>query len=352
MIPIRKIFAKKNLQGHYCLSPFVMADIMLNGDVRLCGCASWMPQVIGNLLTTSMNEIMSSPLASDVRKSIISGTYEYCNENACGIMKNNGLNTAENLPLNVARLIADPTAWDMPYEICFSGDLTCNLSCPSCRTEVIKPSQEETHLYEQLGKQLADNLFAQPTQQRINLIVSTSGEIFASPMLLSFVNSIDLEKFPNVFLNLQTNGLLAPRRWKRLGLMQDRVTKTTMTLDAARPDTYGIVRRGGRWCEALEALKFLQLQRENGMKFHVRMVVQDRNWREILEFYVLAKKYHADVVEYVRLVDWGTWSEREFQQHDVFHNDHANRTQAKMLMDKVRYYSDVYIAGDFGDISQ
>lgn len=325
-----------------------MIEIMIDGAVRLCGCADWMPAIVGNLFEDTLENILSSKLAQDIRQSIIDGTYHYCNERACGILLNNQLNTTHNLPDNVAYLIEDAARWDIPYEISLSGDLTCNLSCPSCRTKVIQISEEQHELQQELGKQLAKNLFSKPSNRNINILVSNSGEIFASALLLKFINSIDTNDFPNVKLNIQTNGLLAPTRWSKLGKMQNNVTKTTMTLDAAKPHTYEQVRRGGRWKDAVKALEFFKHKQNEGMKFHLRMVVQNANWQEIKEFYELAKSYNADVVEYVRLTDWSTWSEDEFRKNDVFDENHLSRSLAKTYIDDLRQKPDVFIAGDFG----
>lgn len=347
MIPIKAIFPTKSLQGKYCLSPFIMIEVGLSGEVRLCGCADWMPTIVGNLFEQTLQEILSSDLAISIRQSIIDGSYQYCNERKCGIILNNQLNTADTLPPNVSSMINDATQWNMPYEIHISGDITCNLSCPSCRPFVIKPSDDQHAKQQELGKKLALNLFANPTATRINIMASTSGEIFASPLLLEFISNINQEQFPNVYLSVQTNGLLAPERWHRLGGMQHRVPKTTMTLDAAQPDTYEKVRRGGRWSDAIAAMKFFQLQRHQDMQFHVRMVVQESNWREILEFYDLAKSFDADIVEYVRLTDWKSWSPEDFQYNDVFGSHHPNKLAAKALLDTIKSKPDVFIAGDF-----
>ena len=347
MIPIVNLFNQKNLSGKYCLSPFIMIEVGLNGEVRLCGCADWMPTIVGNLFSNTLEEILSSPLAVSIRQSIINGSYQYCNERKCGIILNNQLNTADNLPPNVADMIKDANIWNMPYEIHLSGDLTCNLSCPSCRPFVIKLSEEQYSKHRELGQKLAANLFSRSSNTRINIMASTSGEIFASPLLLEFVNEIDLQRFPNVWLTVQTNGLLAPKRWHKLGALQHRVPKTTMTLDAARPVTYEQVRRGGLWTDAMAAMIFFQNQRKQNMKFHVRMVVQESNWREILEFYDLAKSFDADIVEYVRLTDWKSWSPEEFISHDVFGLNHKNRSAAQELMAEIKTKPDVFLAGDF-----
>ena len=148
-IPIQKIetlseikFADKRLAGKICLSPFVQIAINLAGKVRLCGCADWMPTTIGNLYENKLEDLLSSPLAQKIKKSITDGSYSYCNENTCGIIRNNLLNTIDDVPDSVKVQIEDVSKYIMPREIFIAGDITCNLSCPSCRKQVLKPSKE------------------------------------------------------------------------------------------------------------------------------------------------------------------------------------------------------------------
>jgi MoaA/NifB/PqqE/SkfB family radical SAM enzyme len=341
-------FHDKNLKGQYCLSPFIMIDVALNGDIRLCGCADWMPTVVGNVFDTPLDQILSSPLAIEIRQSIINGTYRYCNENTCGILRNNGLNTVDMLPTNVAHLIEDSTRYCMPYEISISGDLTCNLSCPSCRNTIVKVPKDRLEQQEELGEILAKNLFSVPTDQTIHFILSTSGELFASPMLLKFVNKINLDLFPNVVLSIQTNGLLCKSRWDRLGHMEQAVKKVTMTIDAACAETYKIVRRGGTWPEALEALDFLKNKKSTtGMQFHTRMVVQQLNYKEMAKFYELSILNGADVVEYVGLQNWGTYTSDEYQHHNVFNPVHPEYLTAKELLEEIKKLPNTWFAGNF-----
>ena len=248
----------------------------------------------------------------------------------------------------VASIIDDATQFIVPYEISLSGDITCNLSCPSCRHRVIRVSEDQQAQQEELGLILAKSIFTRPTDQPINFLLSTTGELFASPMLLNFVNNIDLEQFPNVKLTVQTNGLLCKSKWHRLGHMQSAVIKTTMTLDAARAETYEILRRGGQWPDALEALEFLSKKKqETGMKFHTRMVLQQLNYQEVNEFYDLSMKYGADLVEYVELQNWGTYSAAEYQQHNVINPNHPEHQQVRDKLTDLKKLPNTWFALDF-----
>jgi sulfatase maturation enzyme AslB (radical SAM superfamily) len=343
-------FQSKNFIGKYCLNPFISATIGIRGDVFLCGCFSWMPTSIGNLFQTTLQDLLDSALAQDIRQSVINGSYEYCNEKTCGIINNNQLGSIDTVPSNVTPLLENSKKFILPYEIVIAGDLTCNLSCPSCRTGVIKQSPDQIEKQQQLGKILSQNIFTTPTDQKINLMLSTSGELFASAMLLNFVSSIDFDKFPNVTLKVQTNGLLCEKNWHKLGTAQSKVKHLTITFDAARPKTYEILRRGGTWTELEAAMKFLSnLKRDTGMIFHTRMVVQQQNYQEILEFYNFSLKYGADQVEFVRLTDWATYGSN-FAMQDVLDCNHPEFLQAQEMIKQVSTLPHTWLAGGFESV--
>lgn len=325
-------------------------SIDINGNVSLCGCLGWLPTTIGNLLQTSLQDMLKSTLAQDIRQSVISGSYEYCNEKTCGVINNNQLNTIDTLPVNILPLLQDSTMFVLPYEISIAGDLTCNLSCPSCRTHVIKTSPDQIENQQSLGKILSQNIFTTPTSQKINLTLSTSGELFASARLLSFVSSIDLDNFPNVTLKVQTNGLLCERNWHKLGMAQSRVNHLTITFDAARAETYEVLRRGGTWKELIAAMEFLSnKKKQTGMIFNTRMVVQQQNYKEMLEFYNLSLEYAADRVEFVRLTDWHTYG-RTFDTHDVLNQNHPEFAQAHHIVNQVAKLPMTWLAGGFESV--
>jgi wyosine [tRNA(Phe)-imidazoG37] synthetase (radical SAM superfamily) len=129
--------------------------------------------------------------------------------------------------------------------------------------------------------------------------------------------------------------------------MQHAVNKVTITFDAAQAKTYEVLRRGGTWPELLDSLEFLSAKKkENGMALHTRMVVQQKNYKEILEFYNLSKRYGADCVEYTRLTDWHTWSQKEFMENDVFDTKHPEHNNAIGQLQLVKTYSNVWLSGE------
>lgn len=351
MIPIQnqntiKKFPIKNFGGQICLSPYTSIEIGLDGDIRLCECAAWMPTTVGNLLQNTLQQILSNELSKSIRNSIKKGTYEYCDEHTCGVIANKQLTTIDCVAPEYQECVRNPDIFLMPHIIRMAGDLTCNLSCPSCRQIVIKTSSDQIQTQENIGRIISENLFSQPSDMHITLHVSTSGEIFASPFLLKFVSSIPLQNYPRLDLQIQTNGLLAPKKWSRLGDMQHRVKKITVTTDAARQATYEKLRRGGKWEDIQKALDWISKKKsENNMQISMRMVVQRENYQEIEEFYQQAKSIGADIVEYARLTDWGTYGQDGFAQNDVFDIKHPEYSNAQYFLNKVKHYEDIFLCG-------
>jgi sulfatase maturation enzyme AslB (radical SAM superfamily) len=318
----------------------------LQGNVGLCGCEGWMPAKVGNLFQQSIDEILGSTLSQDIRASIGRGSYEYCNGAVCSTISMDQLIGIESLSEQHQDAVAHPNNWSLPQEIYLSGDATCNLTCPSCRTNIFKITEDQVEEQLRLGQTLKDNLFTNSSDQPIVLHVSTAGEVFASPLLLKFLSSIEPEKFPNLKLWLQSNGLLAARFWHKLGGMANKVDNITVTMDAAQSHTYERLRRGGKWTDILESLEWIKNKKiQNGMSLHLRMVVQQDNIDQLTEFYELGQNYLADQIDYVRITNWGTYSEQEFKHIDIFDIDHPDRDRAMTKLQQIKHLPNVWLAG-------
>lgn len=343
---INHVFADKSLKGKFCLSPFTAVSVYTNGDVYLCHCSGWMSQPVGNLYKNTLVDILSNESSKSVRSSIVDGTYRYCDERKCGVIGSDQLITIDQMSSDLAQLVSTPERFRMPTEIWIAGDMTCNLSCPSCRTQVIKVPEDQYDQLIRLGKILQQSVFSMPTQDKITVHVSVSGEVFASPLLLNFLQTIDLDSYPNLDLAIQTNGLLMPRNWYKLGRLQGRVISITISVDASSARTYEHLRRGGKWEDIIAALLWTQrLKQQQALKFHLRMTCQNDNWSEIQGFYDLAKAHNVDVIEYSRISNWGTFTQAEFQHKDVFDPAHPDFILAQKQLDQVKNLPGVMLHG-------
>ena len=309
--------------------PWHSVDIGLNGEVSLCQCSGWMMRPVGNIWDQDLRSILSNSVSRDIRQSISNGDYRYCNENLCQIIKSGSLIEFDSLDSEIKSMIHDPDQFQMPRFISLAVDITCNLSCPSCRTKILRVPWEDQQKLNLASDRLYDNLFSMPTDKEIWITLSTSGEVFASELLMKMIAKIDTEQFPNVQLHLQTNGLLARHRWDRLGSKQHHVRRVTVSIDAGTAETYEIVRRGGRWNELKANLEFLSERKQSlGFELFTRMVVQKTNHKEMTLFYDLSDGIGADRIEFTRVTDWFSWG-LDFAQHDVFDPQHPEYTTAR-----------------------
>jgi iron-sulfur cluster protein len=69
----------------FCSKPVAWFEISRSteeGQAFLC-CPAWLEKPVGNLLRQSVSEVWNSPAAADVRRSILDGSFEYCNTARC-----------------------------------------------------------------------------------------------------------------------------------------------------------------------------------------------------------------------------------------------------------------------------
>jgi MoaA/NifB/PqqE/SkfB family radical SAM enzyme len=343
------LFKDKNFIGKFCSAPFENIEILTNGEVGICGCHAWMPTTVGNILKNNLVDIFKSQLVFKIRKSILDGTYQYCDELSCKLIKNNELIDVNDLSKQQRKLIEDLNIKKelfLPKRIFFSGDFTCNLSCPSCRVKIIKYSIDQTEKQKKLIDIFYKNLFSIPSNVLEELIISTSGEIFASELLLGLLKKINMKDFPNLKLHLQTNGLLMKRRWDRLQEWENRVNIVNLTADSCFKKTYEKLRRGGNFEILIDALEwFKQKKKEKNIHLIIKCVVQKDNYNEILDFYDFFKNYGADEIHYVRIQNWGTYG-KDFQQVDVFNKIHPEYNEALKKIKLIKNLKDAKIIGD------
>jgi sulfatase maturation enzyme AslB (radical SAM superfamily) len=324
-----KKFPKKNIQNLMCLDPFNSISIDISGNASMCSCQMWHPTIIGNVLETSVVQMLSSDLAHDIRNSIRNGTFEYCDETRCGIMINDRLLPTDKLFDREKEKFFNPDIVDTPKYVYIAGDQTCNLSCPSCRTHVINNDDEVVKKNKTVMSVALEQIFNKSSEDPVSVTIGTYGEIFASRDMLNFLEKFPITRYPKLELTLQSNGLLIKSRWDRVKHLANNLYRLSITLDSQNPKTYEKLRRGGTFEKILENLVFVkELKKQHNFEYSIRMVVQKDNMDEIEEFYNFATFYGADEVEYLRILDWGVYPPGIFQDLDVLdiNNQYYDRT--------------------------
>ena len=280
----------------YCMRAFDHLQLMDNGNILPC-CPPWINHYsIGNINEQSYEEIWNGEKAQDFRRSILDGSYKFCNENSCPHLRTktgplNDNNWSENIQNDIAnkKVVLDHG----PEEIQFCYDRSCNLSCPSCRDDVIMVDKKTRAIYLKMQEQLQSSFL----KDAKTLVITGSGDAFASPVFRQFLQTLEKHQAPNIdCIVILTNGLLVKKYWHTLSdYTKEKIKVISVSIDAATKGTYLINRRGGSWELLHENLKFIQ--NLDNVKLYTSMVVQDNNFKEIIPFVEMSKKYNTRHVQ-------------------------------------------------------
>lgn len=226
--------------------------------------------------------------------------------------------------------------------VLLSHDRSCNLSCPSCRRHLIvadKARQDELN-------DLAENVVLPLLRDARVVKITGSGDPFGSNHFRHVLKRLNRCEFPNLSLQIQTNGQLLDRRaWNDLEL-EGLVESVWISIDAARPTTYERLRRGGSFSRLMRNLEFVaRLRREERIaSFQLDAVVQAANLDELPEIVELGRRLGVDRVSFQRIRNWGTFTAAEFADHDVASPSHPRFAELCALL------RDPRLAGPYVDL--
>lgn len=305
------------LKGKYCHSPFNDVTIDRYGECFVCICQAWLPIPVGNIMDfNSLDDIVKSPKAQEIQASIVDGSYRYCDERTCHIIANNELRDNLNTPDTVTRII-------------FAIDNSCNLRCPSCRTELIFHKEGESfdlrmRMSEHIAKLINNH------QHELQFTVSGDGDPFASHIYRQLLGKIDPDVLHDRVIEIVTNGILVKDHWKNLTGIHNFVRRFKISFDAGSPEVYNITRRGGSWNKLLESTKYIvdwKNEFNPNMNVILNFVVQKSNYKDIIKFVRIGNQLGVDVIELQKITDWGTFTiggTNTFSDHAVWLPNHPN----------------------------
>lgn len=285
-----------------CPRPFDTVLIDKNGSCFLCECTSWLPQSAGNLHTKSLAEILDSVGAHTLRKSIVDGSYRYCNNSQCAYLLNSRSSWTTKIPPVQIKHIR------------LAIDNSCNLRCPSCRKDLIfykEGKQFERRL------QLVDRIieWINSNQSPLKVHVGSDGDPFASHVYRHFMTRMTHNK--NIKYSVLTNGLMLKDFADQIPHIIENLSELGVSIDGATKGTYEKLRLGGNWQKINDNLKFIsQLKQKHKFIFRLHFVVQKDNYHEMEAIVELGKKYGADHVWLDRIQDWNVM--QNFQEQNIF----------------------------------
>jgi len=151
--------------------------------------------------------------------------------------------------------------------------------------------------------------------------ITGSGDPFGSKIFRDLLCSIDGSECPNVKIDLQTNGVMfTPVYWEKMYKIHKNISTVLISLDAGRRSTYDITRRGGNWKVLMSNLKFVSGLRQEKLIDWLRLdfVVQKDNYKDMIRFIKIGKKFKVDQVYFSLIADWGTWPEKIYEEKAIW----------------------------------
>ncbi|MGH6822944.1 MAG: radical SAM protein [Methylocella sp.] len=299
------------LRSHFCPHPFTTLETTHTGMAFVC-CPVWLPTPIGNLESDPV-QLWNGPIAGQIRASITDGSFRYCDHLNCSRITNRSLprRDSEEARAILKDFAAKGPADRLPKYVTLSHDKSCNLSCPSCRAKVYAAKKGKQAKLDELTE-----TSILPLLRRAEVVnITGSGDPFGSNHFRNLIKRLNEGDFCHLKIDLHTNGQLWDERaWTELSL-QGRVRYAQISIDAARPDTYAIVRRGGNFERLLKNLTFIKRLRQSGeiSELEFSMVVQAQNFREMPEFVQLGRAFGADTISFQMIRKRDIFSGEEFE---------------------------------------
>lgn len=323
----------------FCERPFRWLEVSgmrLRGEAHLC-CPSWLDMPVGDLSLQAVEEVWNGDTAQRIRQSILDGSFRYCDASRCPFLASRVAPVRRRAEIEdpELRMVLEQSLTVLPWgprEINCAFDRSCNLSCPSCRTEMIVEKEAVGEI-----RTIGERLRREALPGARVLYVTGSGDPFGSPFFRSWLQDMTEDDVRGLErIHLHTNAQLWTRRaWERLPAhVRERVRTTEISVDAATPGTYAENRRGGRFDTLLENLELVAELRRAGPLSWVGLsfVVQENNFAEMPAFVALAKRFGFDLVMFNKLLNWGTFSPSEYRSRAVHLLEHARHAELREVL--------------------
>ena len=294
----------------YCPRPYETVLIDKQGSCFLCECTSWLPQSVGNLHLQSLDKILSSPMAEQIRSSIQDHSYRYCNNHQCSYLHE----TRSIDPITGTDIFLKTLPIKQIKNVRLAIDDSCNLRCPSCRRELIYIKEGKNF---QRRLFLADriNEWLKTINHPIKVHIGSDGDPFASQVYTYFMTHAPQNK--NLQYSILTNGLLIKDFDQKVPYILQNLTALGVSIDGASKNTYEKLRLGGSWQKINDSLKYIQtLRKKYNFSFRLHFVVQKDNFHEMEKIIDVGRKYDADHVWLNKIENWNVMN--NFKEQDIW----------------------------------
>ena len=286
-----------------CNAPSRQLVVDWKGDCFVCGCEAWLPVSPGRITDFDrLADVWAHPTAQALQQDIVDGKFTHCAVDRCGV-RNRDL-------------------FDTGYVVSINIDESCNLACPSCRSDAIMVSQGADYERKLAQVEHTRRLLEQ-FEEPCHIVMSGNGDPLASSIMRPLIR--EFQPTPQQTIRLFTNGLLMEKQLSDSPIL-DNITQYFISMDAGSAEVYHNVRRPGRWDVLMRNLEWLKLvQQRTKSEVLLKFVFQQANHHDVQNFCELCVNFGFDGVVN-RLEDWGTWA--DFAAQDVVNPAHSEHSVA------------------------
>lgn len=284
----------------FCLAPFHKLETSMDGTAAPC-CSSWIKEHFGSLDSHDLEEIWNGESAQKIRASIHDGSFRFCRKDRCAFLIHDALPDRDSINDPHDRTIIETGATRMergPDQLVLAHDVTCNLSCPSCRGRLLVADAAQEEKLDRVFDAILRP--ALTSGLPIELSLSGQGDPWSSKHYLSILRLLSDHDLP-VKLNLQTSGvLMSEARWREFEGLSRYRPRVDISIDACHPWTFATIRRNGDWETLQTNLQFIRGLRRMGeiSEFSLNATVQADNFHEMADIVRLGKQLGCDGVRF------------------------------------------------------
>lgn len=313
-----------DLRTKFCPAPFRQFETLIDGNVAPC-CSLWVEQRIGNIDRQSFEEIWNSDTAQRIRESVHDGSFSYCRKDRCVFLIHGTLPDRDAVTDPEMRAIIESRATRLsnaPRRLFLAHDVTCNLSCPSCRSGTLVADEQGEARLDVIERTVLRPILN--SGEPVEVSVSGQGDPWSSKHYRSVLKHLATHDL-NVKLNLHTNGvLMTPARWNEYKGIEKYKPLVDVSVDACRPWTYSVLRRGGEWSRLEENLRFIAGKRREGIvsAFFINATVQLDNFHELADLVALGTELGCDGVRLYLIQNTGGHLAADYPRKNVASPDH------------------------------
>ncbi len=135
----KKFYKEREYMNYFCPIPFERLFIYSN-SASIC-CPQYISDIpVGNPKCDTIGELWNSPMAKEIRSSVLNGTFCFCDMDICPYAKDGTMTKRENVTDSFYKEIIEneiTTIERGPKILNIAFDDSCNLSCKMCRSTKI-----------------------------------------------------------------------------------------------------------------------------------------------------------------------------------------------------------------------